>query len=484
MLHRKDITNLEELKNLLLVKEKAVDTMVNFISFFEFKPVVRRLNIIKQKGYAPAKLLSVLMVLPFLRQASIYALLKSGYSHLSDAQKDTYYRLKNNFLIDWRHVLWLFAKRYRKIISQKAETTSDALTCIIIDDTTIEKKGKKIEKIGRVWDHVTHRYLLGFKLLCLGWYDGKNFIPLDFSLHREKGKSAKTPYGLNMKEHKAQYSKSREQKAPSIERIKEMDEKKTDIALSMIRRAVRHSFIPRYILVDSWFSCEKLIAGIRNIKKQDIHILAMLKMGIAKYTVDGKLYTAKQLLNKNKQTKKRCRKLNATYVELDVSYKGIPLRLFLCRYGKRGDWHLVGTTDRSLTFIKAMQIYQIRWTIEVFFKEAKQYLNLGKCQSNDLDAHFADLTITMMQYILLSLKKRFEAYETKGELFRASSQQMLEVTLQERLWLLFIEIVSVLATIMSIDVEEIMNSIFNDKNSYHAFKKLMRLEDEKISNAA
>ncbi|MGH2643879.1 MAG: IS4 family transposase [Chitinophagaceae bacterium] len=484
MLQRKDITNLGELKNLLLRKEKAVDVMVDFISFFEFKTVLRRLDIIKKKGYTPGNLLSILTLLPFLGQTSIYALLKSGYSYLSDAQKDTYYRLKNNPQINWRHILCLFAKRYHKMVSQKEEVSSQEPTCMIIDDTFLAKKGKKIEKVGKVWDHVVHRYLLGFKLLCLGWYDGKNFIPLDFSLHREKGKKIKRPYGLTSKEHKLQFSKPREEKSPSMERIKEIDEKKTDTALRMIKRAVRHKFIPAYILMDSWFSCEKLITGIRGIKKQNIHIVAMLKMGIAKYTVDGKQYTAKQLLSKNKHAKKRCRKLNATYIELKVDYKGIPLKLFFSRYGKKGDWHLVGITNRSLSFIKAMEVYQVRWTIEVFFKEAKQYLGLGSCQSNDLDAHFADITITMMQYILLSLKKRFDAYETKGELFRASQKEILEVTLKERLWLLLIEIVEMLGKLLDIDVVELMNSILNDQSSNQVLRKLFRLEDEGIQSAA
>jgi hypothetical protein len=47
-----------------------------------------------------------------------------------------------------------------------------------------------------------------------------------------------------------------------------------------------------------------------------------------------------------------------------------------------------------------------------FFKEAKQLLGLGKCQSNDFDAQIADTTITLIQYILLTLKFRFEHYET------------------------------------------------------------------------
>jgi hypothetical protein len=38
---------------------------------------------------------------------------------------------------------------------------------LIFDDTVLPKTGKSIEKIGKVWDHVTNRYVLGFKLLVM-----------------------------------------------------------------------------------------------------------------------------------------------------------------------------------------------------------------------------------------------------------------------------------------------------------------------------
>ena len=64
-----------------------------------------------------------------------------------------------------------------------------------------------------------------------------------------------------------------------------------------------------------------------------------------------------------------------------------------------------------------IEIYQPRWTIAVFFKDAKQLLDLGKCQSNDFNAQIADATITLVQYILLTLKYRIENYESKIGMF-------------------------------------------------------------------
>ena len=68
-----------------------------------------------------------------------------------------------------------------------AEET-DKPHCLIFDDTTVRKSGRKMEKLGRVWDHVEQRSILVYKILVMLYWDGKSFIPVDFSIHREKGK--------------------------------------------------------------------------------------------------------------------------------------------------------------------------------------------------------------------------------------------------------------------------------------------------------
>ena len=52
----------------------------------------------------------------------------------------------------------------------------------------------KTELIGKVFSHVTHSMILGFKALFLGITDGRSQMLLDFSLVGEEGK--KKNYGL------------------------------------------------------------------------------------------------------------------------------------------------------------------------------------------------------------------------------------------------------------------------------------------------
>ena len=78
-----------------------------------------------------------------------------------------------------------------------------------------------------------------------------------------------------------------------------------------------------------------------------------------------------------------CRKYKCRYFRKDVVFEGMELRLFFVQYGKSRTWNILLTTDKSLSFIKVFEYYQIRWNQEVMYREGKQYLGLGKCQSTD-----------------------------------------------------------------------------------------------------
>ena len=466
MLHIKGIKNLDEIKALFTVEAKGAETILDVCERFFISTVTRRFDTLKKQGYYPSDILKVLLYLPFLGVATIRGLYQSGCAHTSEAEKDVYYRLKNNSEVDWRTLLFAFAKRFRKLTEQRGSddtAESETTRCLIVDDTTYSKTGMRLEFIGKVYDHVYKRWILGFKSLVLAYWDGKSILPLDFSLHHEKGKNQKRPYGLTRTQLKKRYRKRRTQKTAGATRSTELSANKLKHALKMIKRAVKHGFMADYVLADCWFISQSFIASIREIKQGAIHVLGTCRMDKRKYLFEGTEYTAKELLNKFKGHKRRSRKVRALYVELLLQYKGLPVKLFFIRYAGQKSWKLLLTTDLNLTFNQAIEIYSHRWTIEVMFKEAKQYLNLGKSQANDFDSQIADTTISMMQYILLTLHKRFQAYESLGELFRANKQYFLEVTLAKRLWGFFLQVLQEITALFEIDFEQLMAKIFNEK---------------------
>ena len=137
----------------------------------------------------------------------------------------------------------------------------------------------------------------------------------------------------------------------------------------------------------------------------------------------------------------------------------------------------------SLSFVQAIELYQIRWTIEVLFKECKQYLRLGGSQNTDFDGQIADATITLITHTILTLQKRFGSYETMGELYRATQQHLLELTLWERLIKVFLKMLVQLTMILEIDFEEIMDKLMQNNQTSNQLMAMLKALSEFEDNS-
>lgn len=448
------------------------DFILSSLKCFSFSSLIKSLGTIKVKGYGFHAVLAVLMSLPFLGPKTVNGLLNSPFKGFIEGKKDVFYRLKNMPSIDWRDILWLFALKYCKAVKENGGAAMGT-TCLIFDDSFLAKTGRYIEKVSRVWDHVSHRFLLGYKLLALTYWDGTGCIPVDFSLHREKGKNKEKPYGLKKKEYKKQFKKVREKQSPGHKRAREADGGKIDIAVEMVKRALSKGLQVDYLLMDSWFTCWKFIELVSKNKKGKVHLLGMYKIAKTKFDFKGDRYTHSQIRNLQGKAV-RCRKLGLYYKQADVVLNGAPVKLFFSKQGKNGKWKVFLTTDTSLSFIKMIEIYQIRWTIEVFFKEAKQLLQLGKCQSNDFDAQIAETTITMVQHLMLTMKYRFDHYESKGVLFQEIKEKLVQHRLNERLWALFVELLQLIEELFEgIDINDMIANVLNNERAYVKINKLL-----------
>ena len=297
MLQSKDIKKVCELKNGFTHSWLEPDFIVSSLKCFSFSKTCKTLNPFKLKGYSFESIFSILICLPFLGIKTINRGINSPLLGYIKAKKDTFYRLKNSQRIYWRMVLWLFAMKFNKLIISQSTADEDSLKCLIFDDSTLEKTGKTIEKISRVWDHVSHRFVLGYKLLTMGYWDGISFIPLDFSLHREKGRNKEKPYGLKKKEYKKVYRKKREKDTHSWDRAKEAEESKIKCAIKMFWRAVSQGLKIDYVLLDSWFTCEEFINAIKKVKNQNIHLIGMYKTPKTKFDYLGKKFDLLELLS-------------------------------------------------------------------------------------------------------------------------------------------------------------------------------------------
>ena len=255
------------------------------------------------------------------------------------------------------------------------------------------------------------------------------------------------------------------------------------MTIEMLSRSVKHGFIPDYVLVDSWFFCFEILEKLSTIKNGAIKLVSMVKINNQKFfdCKANKELPIKMILKRYEKESKTCKGMKAKYIKVTCKYKGIRVNLFFVKMGRSQNWHLLLTNNLTLNFIDLMKVYQIRWTIEVFFKECKQYLNLGKCKSSCFDAQIADTTVTMLQHIMLSYYKRINCQQTFGGLFAAISKEMVELDLVSRMIGLMWELIEVICSIAGFDFMELQEQLFENDQTMAIFSKML---PERLPNKA
>ena len=63
---------------------------------------------------------------------------------------------------------------------------------------------------------------------------------------------------------------------------------KLEVAMDMLRRGWKMGLHAKYVITDSWFTCEQLMTCVRSIGKGAMHFVGLAKMGKTKYTISGK----------------------------------------------------------------------------------------------------------------------------------------------------------------------------------------------------
>ena len=165
----------------------------------------------------------------------------------------------------------------------------------------------------------------------------------------------------------------------------------------MVKTAIKKGVTAKYVLIDSWFTTEKFIDEIHKIKK-DLFVIGLMKTNRI-IVIQGNKHKANLIPELKRKQIKYCRKLKCHYIALNINYKGIEMKAFWIKMKGQQTWKMLICSDQKLTFIKAMKYYQIRWSIEVFFKDCKQNLNLNSCQSTDFDTNIAHISIVFSPYV-------------------------------------------------------------------------------------
>ena len=403
----------KEIKKQRLVIESEVNSSLNELNM---RTLLYRSNIRKEKGYSPVSLLFVMLLLP-LSKINLTSLWTSDfYDRFVNAGKDAYYRFLNHPRFNWRKFIYLVVNR---VLAYCDDTVFNEKV-LIADDTLLNKTGKNMELVGYHHDHKTHRSQLGYQMLQLGYHNGTHFFPLDVGFHTSK----KRP---NEK------ISSVDRRTNGWRRRAETFKKKTDLLVEMLQRAYRQGIDARFVLFDSWFAHDKIISKILDI---GYGVICRLKAGKTLYRYKGELLTLKKIwhnIARHQLQKIPQWNIKAAAVNLELPLCGTVCVVFV-RWSKKR-WHCFLCTETDLEIVKILDYYARRWTIEVYFRDCKQLLELGKGQSETFDALIAWTSIVMLRYLLLVyiLSKRYSTGPI-GPLFQCLAQEQLELTVIPVLW--------------------------------------------------
>jgi hypothetical protein len=179
-------------------------------------------------------------------------------------------------------------------------------------------------------------------------------------------------------------------------------------------------------------------------------------------------------------------------VELDLAEKDEkkprwqPVRLLFVRGLKepgevdvsKKDWALFLTTDIQLSMSKMLEIYALRWGIEVYFKEAKQHLGFLQEQTATFASHTASIHLCAIRYLMLVHHKLEDQDARIGEIRSQIQEQLDSLSFAGRLWQLFRAIISgtlnELEAMLGCSVDTVMLAI--DKRVHEFFIRSLQLD--------
>ncbi len=233
--------------------------------------------------------------------------------------------------------------------------------CVSIDDVLIEKEGKKIVGVGKLFDHCTCSYVQAQQLVTSHYVDSDTHYPVQFAQYFKRDSDEAEQYGFRSK---------------------------IDLACQLVDDAVERGCPARVFLFDSWYLSKQLA---NHIESYDRDWIGAVKSN-RKIRIKGEYMQIKEFAAMLDRDDFREIELgDTTYLTftkaLQMSNMG-KVRIVIAYEDKDEDEAedddegpiYLATNVRYWEEKKILHLYSRRWSIETFYRDAKQHLGLGDCQ--------------------------------------------------------------------------------------------------------
>ena len=406
------------------------------------KALLQRCGFHKRSGVEVNAVLYCLTMWVWLKSNSVNLFAKDSLRTFCAAGKDVLYEAMNREDWNWRA---LHLRVARKALQQL--TVPGSATAFVLDDTIKIRSGKKMPGVSSHFDHTTGRHVMGQQVLTLGLSCAQGFVPVDSELFTGK---------TNVMDLSAPFKDGRS--IAAVRHRSAVSQTKPEMARAMIARAQRAGIEAQYLLADAWFGTKPMIAmaddalltTIVRMKKNKMkyrHSLHLPDKVVCKEMDLCALYQSavrgqwEKVAGQPYQSKTVVVDLNLNDPKDEVS-RWIKVRLLFVRgatdsdkaQSGKHDWCVFLATDIKLAPQKMLELYAMRWAIEVYFKESKQHLGFLQEQARHYACYVASIHLSAIRFCLLVIAKQQHGASGVAQMRQAIVGNATQIDFASRLW--------------------------------------------------
>jgi len=255
---------------------------------------------------------------------------------------------------------------------------------LILDDTLIQKSGHSMEGAGWLFDHSQGRNIWSHCYVTTLYSDGEDRVPMHLVPYFKKEVCSNTGRTFRTK---------------------------LELAIDLIDRGLEY-VRPKAVVFDSWFGSQELMD---HIEWKGLPFITEAK-GNRLIQIDSGPVQAQVLLTRLSADVFRAIEGDGQYrycMERVTEIKGGMTVKFLFFKEKQDDKGalVLMTNALDMPVQDVLGYYKMRWDVEVFYRDCKQYLGMGEYQVRKIDVGVTHLLLVMLAYTILKGIARCRSFQ-------------------------------------------------------------------------
>ena len=284
---------------------------------------------------------------------------------------------------------------------------------LLLDDTRLTKKGRKMGWVSKIWDHKEHKFVRGHIVLTAALVFRGVVLPWKIELWKPKAKGRAISQG-----HCGRYRKL------------------THMAADIVEALNAPADVHVRVLFDAFYLCPTVTKACES---KGFSFFSVAQRNRNFKTTNGKTRKIAKLMpglirhrGENVRMKRSRTKARLRIASADGHLSRIGRVRMVVSKRPRGPWKkciAIVTNELGLKARRIVEIYERRWLIEVLFKELVQDLGLGDYQMLQTDAIVNHLHVCCLAHLLLT----HHTLQGLGDKAREPHKQVEVPTMNQRL---------------------------------------------------